>query len=301
MLSASDDSNINVWSLARLLEPGQDIGLEPELTLSNHRAAITDLVVGPSTNPETCICVSASKDKTCIVWNYQSGQVLRTLLFPTAPLCISLDPCARALLVSCEDGGVFLVDFFGEKPLLGPHSAELASIVVQVNSPLGVADADAGPASCMALTYDGTAVVTGHTKGKIFRWTLADNSHPTELANLNASVTNLIFTPLLSDKEFCQAINVVKPNQAQRQYTLSAQLEGDLDSNTRFNQMLNSKGFSAGTIAQALESFSSPEPSSGDVESELRKQNDELQEIINEQKALHKATLERHAEANKNP
>ncbi|RFU74738.1 wd domain-containing [Trichoderma arundinaceum] len=235
---AGHDSNINVWSLPRLLEPGQDIGHEPDRTLSNHRAAITDLVLGPGSNPET-----------------NTGQVLRTLLFPTSPLCISLDHCARALFVSSEDGSLYLVELFGDKPLLGSHSAELASIVMQINSPLGVADEEAGPASCMALNYDGTSIVTGHAKGKILKWNLVDNSHPTELANLNASITNLAFAPILSEKKHNQSVTVVKPNQSQRQYTLTTQLEGDLNQGTRFSQMLDTNGFSDETIAQALASF----------------------------------------------
>ena len=126
---------------------------------------------------------------------------------------------------------------------------------MQINSPLGVVDEDAGPASCMAVSHDGTSIVTGHVKGKILKWNLVDNSHPTELANLNASVTNLVFAPLFPEKKNTQAATVVKPNQSQRQYTLTTQLQGDSAHNTRFNQMLNTNGFSDETIAQALASF----------------------------------------------
>ncbi|OAQ99845.1 hypothetical protein LLEC1_06370, partial [Akanthomyces lecanii] len=261
VLTASDDSNINVWSLARLLEYGADPGFEPDLTLSNHRGAITSLVVAAGDNAETSLCVSSSKDKTSIVWNYQTGQVLRTLLFPSIPLCATLDPCARALVVAAEDGSIFLVEFFGDKPLLGSRSAELSSIVVQVGSPLGVADADAGPATCLALNYDGTTLITGHTKGKILKWNLTDNSHPAELANLNASVTNLAFVPLLASHKSHQTPTVVKPNQSQRQYILSTQIAGDSTA-TRFSDMLNTPGFSDDTIARALHAFTTPAASS---------------------------------------
>lgn len=254
VLTASDDSNINVWSLARLLEYGADPGFEPDLTLSNHRGAITSLVVAPGDNAETSMCVSSSKDKTCIVWNYQTGQVLRTLLFPSIPLCATLDPCARALVVAAEDGSIFLVDFFGDKPLLGSRSAELSSIVVQVDSPLGVADADVGPATCLALTYNGSTLVTGHAKGKILAWDLGNNSHPTELANLNASVTNLAFAPVLTTPQSHQTPTVVKPNQTQRQYTLSTQIAADAVP-TRFSEMMSTSGFSDDAITQALHSF----------------------------------------------
>ncbi|KOS19749.1 Protein ROOT INITIATION DEFECTIVE 3 [Escovopsis weberi] len=299
ILSASEDSNINVWSLAHLLEPGHDVGLEPDRTLSNHRAAITDLVLGHSTNLETNFCVSASRDKTCIIWNYLTGQVLRTLLFPTSPLCISLDPCARALFACAEDGSLFLVDFFGDKPLLGSRSAELASIVVQVNAPLGAADEDAGPASCLAVTYDGTSVLTGHTKGKVLKWSLADDSHPIELANLNALVSNLIMAPPLCEAARSQPVNIVKLNQAQRQYTLMTQLEGDLNGETRFSRMLGSEGLPADIMAEAVAAFAAPAPAAANDSSELQRQNDELREIIKEQQALQKATLEQYARAEK--
>lgn len=285
VLSASDDSNINVWSLARLLEFDTQAELEPDLVLSNHRGAITGLVVGPSTNPESSICVSASKDKTCIIWNYQTGQVLRTLLFPAVPLCLSLDPSARAVLVASDNGALFLVEFFGEKPILGSSSAELASIVVQANAPLAVSDPDLGPPSCLALTYDGTSVLSGHTKGKILKWSLAENAHPAVLANLNASVTNLCFIPPISETKSAKAVNIVKPNHNQQQYTFMAQLETDLSPRTRFDQMLQAKGFSSQSVESATASFLQSQ-SDGGADAETERLDQQFRSIINDQKIL---------------
>lgn len=268
-----------MWSLARLLEFDTQAEYEPELTLSNHRGAITSLVVGQSTNPETSICVSASKDKTCIVWNYQTGHVLRTLLFPSVPLCASLDPCARGLFVASEDGALYLVEFFGDSPLLGSRSAELASIVVQVKSPLGVADAEMGPPSCLAVSYDGTSILTGHAKGKILQWNLTENSHPTELANLNASVTNILFVPPIPAQKGTKPASIVKPNQNLQRYAFTSQLEGDLGSQTRLSQMLNTQGFSTRTIEEAIAAFDGPSS-----EDHLDQQ---LWSIMKDQKALH--------------
>lgn len=291
LLSASEDSNIHVWSLPRLLEFGADAGHEPDLTLSNHRGAVTDLVVGPSTNAETSICASASTDKTCILWNYQTGQVLRTLLFPSPPLCVSLDASARALFACAEDGGLYLVELFGDKPLLGSRSAELASIVIQVNAPLGVSDAADGPASCLALSHDGTSVLTGHTKGKILRWSLLDSSHPAELANLNASVTNLVSVPLLSSGHACKVVNVVKPNQSQRQYSITAQLEGNLGQGSRFSRMLNATGLPVDVLESATASLLNSRSATKE-DARLFEENEELKAIIEEQKELQKATLQ---------
>ena len=265
---------------------------EPDRTLSNHRAAVTSLVVGHSSNPDTNLCVSASKDKTCILWNYQSGVPLRTLLFPASPLCLALDPGARALSVSTEDGSVYLVELFGEKPLLGPHSAEAASTVVQISAPFGLAPPDSGPASCLALTYDGTALLSGHTRGGILQWNLSDNSLPVELANLNAAVTNLAFVPPLSAaRPTVRVQTVVKPSQADRKYTITAQLEADPGPGTEFQSLLSTPGFPRDVLENAIMSLQQP-AGGGITDQELQTQNKQLLEIINEQRALHKETLQ---------
>ncbi|TEA10077.1 Pre-rRNA-processing protein crb3/ipi3 [Colletotrichum sidae] len=300
LISGSDDSNIQVWTLSRLLELNASVENEPDRTLSNHRAAITSLAVSPSMNPETSICVSASKDKTCIIWNYQTGDVLRTLLFPTAPLCVSMDPCARAVLVSSEGRSLYLVELLGAKPLIGPRSSESSSTVVQVNSPIGVADDDAGDASCLAVNHDGTAVLSGHARGKILQWQLTENGHPAELADLNASVTNLVFPPLLQADRSTKPAAVVKPTQAERQYTFTSQPNRRLREETRFSKMLNGYGLPIEVLEAAMLSFQeAPEDASTEAgeDPETQKQTEELWEIINEQRALQRLTLQRHVEA----
>jgi pre-rRNA-processing protein IPI3 len=258
VLSGSDDANINVWSLAHLLEADVQSEPEPEAVLSNHRGAITDLVVGPSNNRETALCVSTSRDKTCILWNYRTGQALRTLLYPEIPICARLDPSARALFVISEGRALFLTELFGEKPLLGSQASEPASIVIQAKHPIGVADEDAGTPSCLAVSYDGTSILTGHTRGKLLQWSLTDDSHPVELANLNASVTNIVFTPLISDESKVEPVTITKPNQSLRQITFNAKLNGNGTAETRFNKMVNTKGFSRETIEEAMLSFANP-------------------------------------------
>ncbi|KAF5688919.1 WD-repeat protein [Fusarium denticulatum] len=280
ILSGSDDSNINVWSISRLLELDAQAEQEPDLTLSNHRGAITSLTVGPGTNPETSICVSASKDKTCIIWNYQTGQLLRTLLFPAFPLCAHLDPSARALFVASEAGAVYLVELFGgDKPLLGSRSTELPSIVVQINTPLAVSDPEVGQPSCLALTYDGTSILSGHTKGKILRWSLAENGHSTDVANLNASVTNLCFIPPLSTEQPTKTVSIVKPNQSLKRYNFTAQLTTDLGEHTKLDQLLETNGIPSETLETAISSVTNPPETQQD--DELARQDAQFRAIIN--------------------
>ena len=263
---------------------------EPDRTLSNHRAAITSLVMGQSSNSDTNLCVSAAKDKTCILWNYLTGTALRTLLFSSSPLCLALDPGARALSVSAEDGSVYLIELFGEVPLLGPHTAEAASTVVRITTPFGSAPSDAGPASCLALTYDGTALLSGHPRGRILQWNLSDNSLPVELANLNAAVTSLVFVaPLSAAETKIKAHTVVKPSQADRKYTLTAQFEADGDPETEFHSTLRTPGFPLDALENAI--LSLQQPTSGVGDQELQQQNDQLVKIVNEQRELYQDIL----------
>ncbi|PSS03202.1 WD40-repeat-containing domain protein [Coniella lustricola] len=284
LLTGSDDSNVHVWSLAQLLELDSTEEREPTVSFSNHRGAITALTVSPGNNPETSLCVSASKDKTCIIWNYHSGQVLRTLLFSSFPTCLSLDPALRGVFASTKDGSIFSVDFFGPNPLLGPKSEE-ASTVVQVSTPFCTSPTESGPASCLALTHDGTVLLSGHPKGQIHVWTITDrsaNSGPKELTNLNAAVTNILFTsPLSAAAPATKALTVVKPSQAQRAYNFSAQFEADLTPETRFRQTVKAPGFAGDTLDEVIAAFLHPAEADSD-DPTVQKGVQQQYEILNQ-------------------
>lgn len=261
VLTGSDDSDIHVWSLPSLLElTPSSAEHEPERSLSNHRAAITALSVNASVSYDTNLAVSASKDKSCIVWNYQTGDALRTLLFPSFPLCMSLDPAARAIIVGCEDSSLYMAEFFkgaGDgKALLGAQSEDSAT-VMQISSPFGSTQPGAGPASCLAFSYDGTTLLTGHPRGQIMKWDVVDNKAPVELTNLNAAVTNLVFvSPFAKNRvEATRTSTIVKPNQAERAYTVTTQLEADLRSQTRVDELVGSTGFSQLALESAIAEF----------------------------------------------
>ncbi|KAI1641480.1 WD40-repeat-containing domain protein [Biscogniauxia mediterranea] len=296
LITASDDSNIHVWSLSRLLERDSTIEHEPQETLTNHRAAITSLLVGQSVNPDTNICISASKDKTCIVWNYQLGVALRTLLFPSSPLCLSLDPCARAFYASTEDGSLYAVELFSEKALLGPQSAEENTTAVQVSSAFAAAPQEAGPASCLGLNYDGTILISGHSRGQVLRWDLSSRADSTEVANLNASITNIVFVSPLPSQRPTKPGVVIKPFLGSRSYNFTSQLDTDMVDDTRFTNIISSSGIPTDALEQAILAFQ--EPIGHNIgDQEVQKENEELWEIINEQRTLQKKTLQRYVEA----
>lgn len=293
LITGSDDSNVNVWELPRLLDLDTTIEHEPARTLSNHRAAVTSIAVGQSTNPDTNVCVTASKDKSCIVWNYQTGTPLRTLLFPSVPLCLCLDPCARAFYVSSDDGSMFAVELFAENVSL---ASDTAVSVVQVSSAFGASPQETGAALSLAVSYDGTVLLSGHTRGQILRWDLSTRADSTEVANLNASVSNLFFESPLPSTRRTKVHTVVKPFLGSRDYNYTAQLESDLVDETRFGRMLNSKAYSADALEQAIQALQQPQ-TEGAEDDALRKENEDLWKIVNEQRALQKTTMDQLNEA----
>ncbi|PHH54565.1 hypothetical protein CFIMG_003583RA [Ceratocystis fimbriata CBS 114723] len=284
ILTGSGDANVHVWSTARMLELDSTAEQEPDRVLSNHRGSITGLSAGASANPETSLCVSSSQDKTIIIWNYATGDALRTLLFASTPLCVSLDPSARAIFTTTDAGELFMVDMFGPRPLVGPHSEEHASAAVNIAQPLGNSDEELGPAQTMAVNYDGTTLITGHARGKVMQWSLTDNSHPTELADLNAAITNLAFTPILDAQPApIKAVNIVKPTQAERLYTFTTQITTSIAPTSRFERMLTETGFSADALQSAVLAMQE-EKLETSAEEALRKENEELWELVRTQK-----------------
>ncbi|SLM34719.1 WD40/YVTN repeat-like-containing domain [Lasallia pustulata] len=196
LLSGSLDSNIHVWSLPTLLSFASssvnDIS-QPSLhaplrSLANHRAAITALTVGHSAS-NTNIAVSASKDNTCIVWDYHTGAALHTFLLPSTPLCLTLDPADRAVYAGYDDGSIQLVDFYKNASLTQAlHDPALQSTPTQAlpSDRWALPSAATSAALCLDVSYDGTSILSGHQNGKVQIWDIAKGRYNIQLADFSA-------------------------------------------------------------------------------------------------------------------
>ncbi|KAL8952213.1 MAG: hypothetical protein Q9222_001868 [Ikaeria aurantiellina] len=167
--------------------------------LTNHRAAINAVAFGHTTSKAN-FAISASKDQTCIVWDFIAGTILHTYLLSTNPLCLALDAADRAAYVGFEDGSVQMLDFYkGEKSPTHPfHDANQQSTPTQ--SPPSdrwhLTDKSLQcPALCLQVSYDSTALLSGHENGKIHSWTIAKGTYHTQNTELVLPVTNLCMLP----------------------------------------------------------------------------------------------------------
>ena len=201
VLSGSSDAVVHVWSILSLLsfessdsgDSSQESPFSPLRSLTNHRAAITDVVTGHS-HSRTNIAVSASKDKTCVIWEYENGTTLRTFLLQDQPLCLALDPVDRALYAGYQNGSVQFMDFYDSDGHRQPqHIATPQSTPVQP-PPAALWPALNDPGSsllCLQVSYDGTQLLSGHEDGKIHTWDIATGKNGKPLADFAAPVTNL--------------------------------------------------------------------------------------------------------------
>ncbi|KAL4906873.1 hypothetical protein BDW74DRAFT_149842 [Aspergillus multicolor] len=205
VLSGSSDASIHVWSLVNLLSftkppSGRDRQPpnSPIRTFSNHRAAVSAIVVGHSTGRYN-IAVSAAQDNTAIAWDYRTGHVLRNFLLPSSAVSIALDPVDRAFYVGYEDGSVQSVDFYKEQSVQHPlHDPSLQATPAQASAedrwlpPTG----DSGAAHALCLSHDGMTLLSGHENGKVYSWNVGRRKYASTVVDFTHPVTNIIMLPL---------------------------------------------------------------------------------------------------------
>lgn len=87
---------------------------------------------------------------------------------------------------------------------------------------------------------------------------------------------------------------VVKPKLGENAYTFTAQLTGSMGTNP-FEEALRSPGIPSDMLENAISRLSRPVVPSASADEKLRKENEELWKVINEQRALQKKTWEKYS------
>lgn len=193
------------------------------------------------------IAISASRDKTAIVWDYKRNLALKTYLLSDTSLCIELDPADRAFYAGYSDGSVQLVDFYANirdqgaaHPVLNLKDAG-TGIQPPPKTRWRANNQDLGATLSISLSWDTTTLISGHESGKICSWDPAKGVWSAPITSLPGPVTNLSFlsptgfpTP---QKRTFKIHTVVKPRRdlvddssgtVPGNYTFTAQLTGRL-------------------------------------------------------------------------
>ena len=330
LLSGSTDSTIHVWSIPGLLsfsasaanQNGHDVPFSPLRTLTNHRAAVTAIVMGHSFSHQN-IAVSASKDNTCIVWDYVNGDALHTFLLPSSPLCLELDPADRAVYAGYEDGSVQFMDFYSQDGVTQPlHNPALQPTPTQPppSDRWSATHHSASPTLCLRVSYDGTSVLSGHQDGKIHVWDIAAGKYDKRLADFAVPITNIVMLKPtgfhVTTKPAVKLNNVVKPRYESfldgdhgvsgaavppkyafvAQFTSTLPLPFSADATT-FGQELHHPSFPTALLEESLAELSSPQKvfdSAADSSElvELRAQNSALSSQLGAAEERHRSAVE---------
>lgn len=233
----------------------------------------------------TNVLVSASKDNTAIVWNYHTGELLRTFLLPSTPSVLAMDPCDRAVYVGFEDSSVQMVDLFN--PTSSTNSlfdADAQATPISIKSePLSGAPSTLERVNCLGVSYDGTTLLSGHQSGKIVQWETGPRKFSSELTDLNSPVTNLHMLSPFPEQHTVKAVNISKPKLGEGNHMMVVQLNGGWEEMASKNLM----GFGEDVLEDAVMDFMCPQVVGGGDE-QLKKENAELLAMVNEQNAAQK-------------
>jgi pre-rRNA-processing protein IPI3 len=196
--------------------------------------------------------------------------------------------------VGFEDGSVQLIEFIQSDSTVNPlYDTRLQNTPVQITIPPWTSPSEAGAALCIGINYDGTRLLSGHSSGKIADWDTGRRSFSAELADLNAPVTSLLMLSPFPVKGLTKPQTVVKPKLGGGNYTFTAQLIGSMGNNV-FDRAVSIPGLPSELLEDAILRFSGPVATSSSGDDKLRKENEELWQIINEQRELQKKTWDKY-------
>ena len=205
ILSGSPDASILLWSLPTLLSfeytspySNAPTQFSPLKTLSSHRDAVTALIFGHS-HSKINIAISASTDKTLIVWDPLHGEVLHTFLLSSPTISLALDPADRACYAGYDDGSIQFIDFYKSTgvaqmirdPALQDTPTQ-PSYDERWRSPT---KGEEQATLCLQVSYDGTMLLSGHKNGKIHAWDIGRGLYSSSLAEYEHPVTNIVMLP----------------------------------------------------------------------------------------------------------
>ncbi|KIJ62015.1 hypothetical protein HYDPIDRAFT_183001 [Hydnomerulius pinastri MD-312] len=116
LISASEDSGVSVWSVAKLVNDDlqNDLPL-PQFSLSDHTLPVTDIVVGLGPFPK-CRILTSSVDHTVKLWDLSSQSLITTFHFPKPISRIVWDITERLFFASSPDGSIHQTNLFRERP-----------------------------------------------------------------------------------------------------------------------------------------------------------------------------------------
>ncbi|MBI5960775.1 MAG: WD40 repeat domain-containing protein, partial [Chloroflexi bacterium] len=181
------DNSIRVWNIAT----GEEI-YNLDATSGGH----TDTVTGVAFSPDGRLLASSSIDKTIILWDVETGTVIRRLQGHEDWVNrVIFTPDGRTLV---SGSGNFLITAI-PIPGLGTRDTSVRVWDVESGQEIGqLGNSEEGhknPIMGLTMSADGTRVASGDTNGLIILWDLASGKEIHRMESPGDWVSSLSFTP----------------------------------------------------------------------------------------------------------
>ena len=195
IVTGSDDTSCQVWDLLQLVSFSNHNDAKSKNPLrgfTQHRSAIADVIFNHGQHFSVA-AISAGKDGTCYLWDPNTGNTMRTILLGSSPRCLALDPADRRLYTGFEDGTVGAVELMTLGQTQSSATAGMKGKSVEDRVDLfDRAYGNATTITCISVSYDSTALLTGHSDGRIVSWDCGTKTSKKILATIGQPITNIL-------------------------------------------------------------------------------------------------------------
>ncbi|KAK9129628.1 hypothetical protein Sjap_010115 [Stephania japonica] len=183
LISGSEDGCVRAWSLFTLFDETENKSVKnPYMhSFSEHNLRVTDIVSGYG-GGGNAIVISSSEDLTCKVWSLSKGVLLRDVVFRTIIDSIALDPSERVFYAGGRDGKIYIVS-------LTTKSTSTSNYGMHI---LGALSDHSKAVTCLALSTDGSLLVSGLEDGTIRIWDTKTHQIIRLLKHSKGPVNNLL-------------------------------------------------------------------------------------------------------------
>ena len=128
-----------------------------------------------------------------MIWDYHTGQLLRTIILPSMAVALALDPADRAFYAGYSDGTVQTVSLGHESFSESLYTGSSAPFEPPKDSRWRLPFENAGALHALAVSYDGTTLLSSHASGHVLQWNVGCGKDvPSIVLSLEHPITNLI-------------------------------------------------------------------------------------------------------------